>query len=180
MRDHSRLLLQVKRAASTLSGERIESHPSSKQRTGEPSNLEVQHISTSEATAGCDHGQASAGSQEIPVLSNAPFSLMWVRNLGTDIGYNRGALGVQLKDLVSGNIHTAFVSNYMIDFPWLLSSCPELHRVQNLIVVHGEQGSQASSIRDSVQQMRLEHAVVHAPPLPVMYGTHHSKAFVLG
>lgn len=122
----------------------------------------------------------SGGNQQTPALKNAPFSLMWVRSLGEDSNYNKGALGVRLRDLVSGTIHTAFVSNYMIDFPWLLSSCPGLHQAQNLIIVHGEQGSRSSSIRASVTSMGLKSAVVHAPPLPVMYGTHHSKAFVLG
>jgi hypothetical protein len=30
------------------------------------------------------------------------------------------------------------VSNYMLDFRWLLSACPELHGVPGIVLVHGE------------------------------------------
>lgn len=42
---------------------------------------------------------------------------------------------------MSGDLRTAFVSNYMIDLPWMLSAMPSLLRAaqrNGLIIAHGE------------------------------------------
>lgn len=52
-----------------------------------------------------------------------------------------GIFGCRLKELVSGDLKTAFVSNYMIDLPWMLSAMPDLRRAaqrSGLIIAHGE------------------------------------------
>lgn len=51
---------------------------------------------------------------------------------------NEGFLGVRLADLVRGPMKFVLVSNYMLDFKWLLSACPDLHNAQRLLLVHGE------------------------------------------
>lgn len=51
---------------------------------------------------------------------------------------DEGFLGVRLKDLLRGGMLWCLVSNYMLDFRWLLSACPELHGVPRIVLVHGE------------------------------------------
>ena len=53
----------------------------------------------------------------------------------------RGMFGTRLSRLVCGDLKTAFVSNYMIDLPWMLSAMPDLLRAgqrSGLIIAHGE------------------------------------------
>ena len=52
---------------------------------------------------------------------------------------DRGIFGANLKDLVIGDMELAFVSNFMVDMPWLMSALPALARARLLIVAHGEQ-----------------------------------------
>lgn len=51
---------------------------------------------------------------------------------------NEGFLGVGLAYLVRGDMRWCLISNYMLDFAWLLSACPDLARAPRLLVVHGE------------------------------------------
>ena len=54
---------------------------------------------------------------------------------------HRGIFGARLSRLVSGDLKTAFVSNYMVDLPWMLSAMPCLlgaARRNGLIIAHGE------------------------------------------
>lgn len=93
---------------------------------------------------------------------------------------NQGFLGLKLGDLVRGSMQWALISNYMIDFAWLLSACPDLLTAGKLVVVHGEKGQSAVEIATAVRMAGLaDRAIIHAPPLPIQFGTHHSKAFIL-
>ena len=70
----------------------------------------------------------------------APFALLWARH-PLDDPFNRGCFGVKLRQLVCGEIEVALISNYMIDFPWLISACPELMMAKRIIVAHGQDPS---------------------------------------
>jgi hypothetical protein len=79
----------------------------------------------------------------------APFALLWARyNLARPC--NHGCFGVKLRQLVCGAMELALISNYQIDFPWLMSACPELCEAKKVIVAHGWTGTDAKSMSDSV------------------------------
>eukprot|EP00803_Ostreobium_quekettii_P009410 evm.model.scf_1171.1 EVM.evm.TU.scf_1171.1 scf_1171:278-763(-) len=81
----------------------------------------------------------------------APFCLLRVRAL--DGSANAGPLGVHLRDVVHGAIRFAFISNYMVDLPWLLSACPDLAAADQTAIVHGERGSHAEDITKAASQV---------------------------
>ena len=99
--------------------------------------------------------------------------------------------GRRLQDLCSGSVRAALVSNYMIDAPWFAQEFPDLVSSEELIVCHdGKSGMrrEAEALWGELKRARLRHGlgsggrgrlVVHAPDLPIPYGTHHSKFFVL-
>ena len=99
--------------------------------------------------------------------------------------------GRRLQDLCSGSVRAALVSNYMTDAPWFAQEFPDLVSSEELIVCHdGKSGMrrEAEALWGELKRARLRHGlgsggrgrlVVHAPDLPIPYGTHHSKFFVL-
>ncbi|KAL4425897.1 hypothetical protein ABPG75_009913 [Micractinium tetrahymenae] len=115
--------------------------------------------------------------------------LMRVRELPSSA--NEGFLGVSLGDLVRGPMKWVLVSNYMVDLPWLLSGCPDLRRAGRVVLVHGEQfgSEEMAGLSKAAAEYRRrrtaeegpgpERLILHAPPLPLEYGTHHSKAFFI-
>jgi hypothetical protein len=86
------------------------------------------------------------GAKGPPRGVDAPFHLLRVRPLtlrNTHVNVpewaNTGFVGARLADLVAGEgMRWAFVMNFMVDMRWLLSACPDLMRVERLVVVHGE------------------------------------------
>ncbi|KAH7428257.1 hypothetical protein KP509_10G083500 [Ceratopteris richardii] len=111
---------------------------------------------------------------------------------------NAGCLDIQ--DVIEGDILFALLSNYMVDIDWLLSgwpidtmcwfrgadvgknllllkdifkACPLLERIPQAVIVHGESGGSLDRLK------KPSHWLLHNPPLPLSYGTHHSKAMVL-
>lgn len=82
---------------------------------------------------------------------------------------------VVIDDIIEGNILVAILSNYMVDIEWLKSACPKLWQVPHVLIVHGESGSRV----DDLQKKKPVNWVLHKPPLPISYGTHHSKAMFL-
>ncbi|KFM28974.1 Tyrosyl-DNA phosphodiesterase 1 [Auxenochlorella protothecoides] len=109
---------------------------------------------------------------------DSPFHLMRVRGLPT--WANEGSLGIKLSEVVAGPMRTVLISNYMLDFAWLLSACPDLARAERLIIVHGEGQDKAAAVAREVREAGLaSKTTIHQPPLPIPYGTHHSKAFVI-
>ena len=48
----------------------------------------------------------------------------WHANMSEALLRHRGIFGARLSRLVSGDLNTAFVSNYMVDLPWMLSAMP--------------------------------------------------------
>ncbi|KXZ55436.1 hypothetical protein GPECTOR_3g86 [Gonium pectorale] len=95
----------------------------------------------------------------MPYDMDSPVHLMRVRGLSAR--HNAGCCGARLASLVRGPLRLAWVSNFMVDMTWLMSCCPDLARAQ--------QASAAGA----------GHLQMHRPPLPIAYGTHHSKAFLL-
>lgn len=50
----------------------------------------------------------------------------------------RAPAGMTLGQVVCGEMKWVLVSNYMVDFRWLLSSCPDLMDAKEIMLVHGE------------------------------------------
>ncbi|CAA7394486.1 unnamed protein product [Spirodela intermedia] len=86
---------------------------------------------------------------------------------------NSSAVGLQ--DVFQGNVLFAILSNYMVDIDWLLSECPFLEKIPRVLVIHGESGASL----DHMKKSKPANWVLHKPPLPISYGTHHSKAMFL-
>ncbi|PON39438.1 Tyrosyl-DNA phosphodiesterase I [Parasponia andersonii] len=82
---------------------------------------------------------------------------------------------VSIKDVIQGNILFAVLSNYMVDIDWLLAACPLLAKIPQVLVVHGE----GDGTLDHMKRNKPASWVLHKPPLPISFGTHHSKAMLL-
>lgn len=66
----------------------------------------------------------------------------------------------------------AVLSNYMTDFPWLLRECPYLNELRRITVIHHAREPGDDS---QLKATKPPNAVLHAPPLPIPFGTMHSK-----
>ncbi|CAN4109750.1 unnamed protein product [Withania somnifera] len=99
------------------------------------------------------------------------FRLMRVRELP---GWANSE-AVSISDVIQGNVLVAILSNYMVDMDWLLSACPTLKRIPNVLVVHGE----GDGALESMKRSKPANWILHKPSLPIAYGTHHSKAMLL-
>ena len=66
----------------------------------------------------------------------------------------------------------------MIDLPFMCQECPSLLTVEELTVLYGDSGA---SLAEVVKERRRKGLVthLHSPPLPLQWGTHHSKLIVL-
>ncbi|GFP94697.1 tyrosyl-dna phosphodiesterase 1 [Phtheirospermum japonicum] len=82
---------------------------------------------------------------------------------------------VSINDVIEGNVLLAVLSNYMVDVDWLLSACPLLKRVPHVLVFHGE----GDGTLEYMKRKKPSNWILHKPPLPISYGTHHSKAMLL-
>ncbi|XP_073108399.1 tyrosyl-DNA phosphodiesterase 1 isoform X2 [Elaeis guineensis] len=82
---------------------------------------------------------------------------------------------VAIRDVIQGNVLVAVLSNYMVDIDWLMSGCPDLRKIPHVLVIHGESGATV----DHLKKNRPANWILHKPPLPISYGTHHSKAMLL-
>eukprot|EP00928_Gymnodinium_smaydae_P084681 TRINITY_DN6796_c0_g2_i1.p1 TRINITY_DN6796_c0_g2~~TRINITY_DN6796_c0_g2_i1.p1 ORF type:complete len:719 (-),score=122.58 TRINITY_DN6796_c0_g2_i1:70-2187(-) len=68
--------------------------------------------------------------------------------------------------------------NFMIDLSWLFDECPSLERVPLLAVLHGDGGQGCAEVLQRRDRRGLT-TRLHAPPLPLQWGTHHSKLALL-
>ncbi|XP_073061478.1 tyrosyl-DNA phosphodiesterase 1 isoform X2 [Primulina eburnea] len=82
---------------------------------------------------------------------------------------------VSISDVVRGDVLIAILSNYMVDIDWLLSACPTIKRVPHVLVIHGE----GDGTLEYMKRNKPSNWILHKPPLPISYGTHHSKAMFL-
>ncbi|KAK6917354.1 Tyrosyl-DNA phosphodiesterase I [Dillenia turbinata] len=82
---------------------------------------------------------------------------------------------VSIDDIIQGDILIAVLSNYMVDIDWLLPACSTLKKVPNVLVIHGE----GDRTVNHMKRNKPANWILHKPPLPISYGTHHSKAMLL-
>nr|XP_043610213.1 tyrosyl-DNA phosphodiesterase 1 [Erigeron canadensis] len=82
---------------------------------------------------------------------------------------------VSVGDVIQGNVLVAVLSNYMVDIDWLISACPTLKNIPHVLVVHGESDGRLEHMKKS----KPANWILHKPPLPIAWGTHHSKAMFL-
>lgn len=82
---------------------------------------------------------------------------------------------VSVGDVIQGNVLVAVLSNYMVDIDWLLSACPALKNIPQVLVVHGESDGR----QENMKRSKPANWILHKPPLPIAWGTHHSKAMFL-
>ncbi|XP_062189183.1 tyrosyl-DNA phosphodiesterase 1 isoform X3 [Phragmites australis] len=82
---------------------------------------------------------------------------------------------VTVQDVIQGEVLLAVLSDYMVDIDWLLTACPSLRRVPHVLVIHGEDGASLELLK----KLKPANWILHKPPLPISFGTHHSKAMLL-
>lgn len=102
-----------------------------------------------------------------------PFTFRLLRVQGLPAWANTNA--VSISDVIQGDVLVAVLSNYMVDVDWLLSACPALKKVPHVLVIHGEGDGTA----EYMKMKKPASWILHKPPLPISYGTHHSKAMLL-
>ena len=86
--------------------------------------------------------------------------------------------GLPFEAAFAGEYTRALLTNYMIDLEWLFMSAPHLLTIP-LVLVHGMRGN---SFEEMLTTCRIELPAtlqVHKPPLPMAWGTHHTKMAVL-
>ncbi|KAL6755664.1 hypothetical protein V8C86DRAFT_204300 [Haematococcus lacustris] len=69
--------------------------------------------------------------------------------------------------------------NYMVDIAWLLSACPDLVAAQQLVLCTGDARAQANAAYLQALGLGPERCLCHSPPLPLSWGTHHTKALII-
>lgn len=63
---------------------------------------------------------------------------------------------------------------------WLLSCCRDLASAVKVVVVNGEHSAERQTAIDrDASCAGIADYFVHSPPLPIPFGTHHTKAFLL-
>ncbi|XP_054776281.1 tyrosyl-DNA phosphodiesterase 1 isoform X2 [Prosopis cineraria] len=82
---------------------------------------------------------------------------------------------VSINDVIQGDILVAILSNYMVDIDWLIPACPALSKIPHVLVIHGESDGKV----DYMKRNKPASWILHKPPLPISFGTHHSKAMFL-
>ncbi|BBN01781.1 tyrosyl-DNA phosphodiesterase 1 [Marchantia polymorpha subsp. ruderalis] len=105
-------------------------------------------------------------------LNFPPSSFHLLHTTGLPQSANSGC--VRLQDVIEGDVQVAILSNYMVDVDWILSECPLLRRIP-VIMIHGERGGSL----DLLNNRKSKNWVLYQPPLPISFGTHHSKAMLL-
>ncbi|CAH2072705.1 unnamed protein product [Thlaspi arvense] len=82
---------------------------------------------------------------------------------------------VSINDVIEGDVVAAILSNYMVDVDWLVSACPKLASIPQVMVIHGE----GDGRQECIQRKKPANWILHKPRLPISFGTHHSKAIFL-
>uniref|UniRef100_A0A0A9AMC4 Tyrosyl-DNA phosphodiesterase-related n=1 Tax=Arundo donax TaxID=35708 RepID=A0A0A9AMC4_ARUDO len=85
------------------------------------------------------------------------------------------ASSVTIQDVIQGEVLLAVLSDYMVDMDWLLTACPNLRKVPHVLIIHGEDGASLELLK----KLKPANWILHKPPLPISFGTHHSKAMLL-
>ncbi|XP_051215605.1 tyrosyl-DNA phosphodiesterase 1 isoform X7 [Lolium perenne] len=108
-----------------------------------------------------------------PLKDVLPLTFRLMRVQGLPSWTNSSAVTIQ--DVIQGDVLFAVLSNYMVDIDWLLTACPSLRKVPHVLVLHGEDGASLEHLKKS----KPANWILHKPPLPISFGTHHSKAMLL-
>ncbi|XP_071682235.1 tyrosyl-DNA phosphodiesterase 1 isoform X3 [Lolium perenne] len=108
-----------------------------------------------------------------PLKDVLPLTFRLMRVQGLPSWTNTSAVTIQ--DVIQGDVLFAVLSNYMVDIDWLLTACPSLRKVPHVLVLHGEDGASLEHLKKS----KPANWILHKPPLPISFGTHHSKAMLL-
>ncbi|KAM3186062.1 hypothetical protein ACTXT7_005112 [Hymenolepis weldensis] len=67
--------------------------------------------------------------------------------------------------------------NYMFEVDWVVQQYPAKYRSLPLLIVHGASDGQVSELRQKASKM--SNITVIEAPLPIAYGTHHTKMMLL-
>ncbi|KAJ9520591.1 hypothetical protein QJQ45_007473 [Haematococcus lacustris] len=132
-------------------------------------------IAQESRSQGRGQGQGSTASDVLP--PHTAFELLRVRGLAA--ASNQGCLGRCLADLVAGPMQLVLAMNYMVDIAWLLSACPDLVAAQQLVLCTGDARAQANAAYLQALGLGPERCLCHSPPLPLSWGTHHTKALII-
>eukprot|EP01083_Nonionella_stella_P060969 158984_1 len=110
------------------------------------------------------------------------------RDLGCPVGFylnksphvaeKYNTLSLSLDEIVSGEITKLVVFNYMIDLEWFLCICPTVTTIPEVHLVHGERDPDRRKLLQT-QTAQFDSMHVHSPHLPIPYGTHHTKMFLI-
>ena len=180
--------MQTKRelddASSSKVGDRISKHPKrDHHHQTSPPHEQPDAPDVIDLTASPEPQQQQQQLQQQPVPP--PMHLLRVR--GIPEWANQGFLGATLSSLIPApsalalshtpSPHYVLISNYMIDFAWLLSACPAIATADKIVIVHGERSGQAIVHDVMLSSVSLK-TTVHRPPTPE-WGTHHSKYFLV-
>eukprot|EP00917_Polyrhabdina_sp_WS-2016_P028606 GHVP01060955.1.p1 GENE.GHVP01060955.1~~GHVP01060955.1.p1 ORF type:complete len:487 (-),score=93.35 GHVP01060955.1:1674-3134(-) len=100
----------------------------------------------------------------------------------------QNANSICIRDILANDedsgeaMEEVILCNYMIDLVWLLSECPDLLIVPKVAIIHGEKDPKYSALMSrSVEICRRNGAEwnFHLPPLPIAFGTFHSKIIII-
>ncbi|KAG0545190.1 hypothetical protein BDA96_02G340400 [Sorghum bicolor] len=108
-----------------------------------------------------------------PLKDMLPLTFRLMRVQGLPSWTNTSSVSIQ--DVIQGEVLLAVLSNYMVDIDWLLTACPSLKKVPHVLVLHGQDGASL----ELMKKLKPANWILHKPPLPISFGTHHSKAMLL-
>ncbi|VDM18626.1 unnamed protein product [Hydatigera taeniaeformis] len=96
-------------------------------------------------------------------------------------GVNYGSIPTvtltEILDERNGKLIESAQFNYMFELEWLMQQYPEKYRSLPLLIVHGSSDGQSEELRS--QASRWENVSILEAPLPIAYGTHHTKMMLL-
>jgi tyrosyl-DNA phosphodiesterase 1 len=114
--------------------------------------------------------------QQTIFLNRIPF-------LPDDLPGNSEICTIGLPEMVAPGADLIVLINYMFDIPWLWEEgCPSICHIPHVVIVHGERNERAALTKKDAQRYAARYGqtiTVIAPPLPIPFGTHHSKAMLL-
>lgn len=86
----------------------------------------------------------------------------------------------RLDEALLPNADLIVLTDYNFDLEWLLGEHPVLLGAKQLLLVHGDGDVAAAANRMVIQNLGLEAQIkMYKPPLPIAYGTHHTKMMML-
>lgn len=105
-----------------------------------------------------------------------PYYLLSLPGLSNECNNNAITLG----DIISGEITQVLLMNYMIDFEWLLETCPKLKDSYiPVCLLHGEKGGQGDKLKFVGEHELYNWTCSEVDLGAERFGTHHSKAAVI-